>query len=342
MRRAIGLADGENPHPNPRVGAIVFDAQGVVIGEGAHAGPGQEHAEIAALREAGDRARGGTLVVTLEPCVHHGRTPPCVGAIVGAGIGSVVVGALDPDERVAGKGIGALRQAGVSVTTGLLDDDVHAMDEGYFHHRRTGLPLVRVKLAVTLDGETAAADGSSQWITGEPSRQDAHHLRSRSDAIVVGAGTVIADDPELTVRLAGTDRPQPRPVIVVGSRDLPADAAVMSRNPLIYSARPLAGPGEVVVVPGTEHRVDLAAVAKDLASRGFLSVLVDGGRTLTAELLSAGVADKVVVYVGAMLAGGRGSGTTEVWRTLSDAHRVVIDRVTPLGSDLRIDASVVR
>ena len=237
IREAISHASGTHPHPNPRVGAIVLDATGTVAGVGSHAGRGAPHAEVVALREAGDRAAGGTLVVTLEPCDHEGVTPPCTGAVIGAGVARVVVGAVDPDRRVSGRGIERLRAAGIDVVAGVGAGLVEAADPGYFHQRRTGRPRVTLKWAATLDGQAAAADGSARWISSPESRADGHLLRAESDAVMVGAGTVIADDPDLTVRLDGYRGPQPRPVVIAGHRALPPRARLMGRDPIVYTPR---------------------------------------------------------------------------------------------------------
>ena len=178
MQRALELAATHHPHPNPRVGAVVVDESGEPVGEGAHEGPGEAHAETIALKQAGAKARGSTLYVTLEPCTHFGNTAPCVTAIVTAGVSRVVVGAVDPDERVNGTGISWLRDARIEVDSDVLAEEVVALDPGYFHHRRTGLPRVTLKLAMTLDGSIAARDGSSQWITSEEARADSHLLRA--------------------------------------------------------------------------------------------------------------------------------------------------------------------
>lgn len=217
--------------PNPWVGAVVLDANGNVVGVGSSEPPGGAHAEVIALAAAGAAAAGATLVVTLEPCSHHGRTPPCVDAIAAAGIARVVVGVHDPDRRVAGRGVAALRAAGVTVEVGLLGDQVTAQLEPYLHHRRTGRPYVVCKLATTLDGGIAATDGSSQWITGQEARTDVHRLRAESDAIIVGAGTIRADDPSLTVRhVEGTVNPDrgycqpPTPVHAASGNRCPQDS----------------------------------------------------------------------------------------------------------------------
>ncbi|MGH8875215.1 MAG: bifunctional diaminohydroxyphosphoribosylaminopyrimidine deaminase/5-amino-6-(5-phosphoribosylamino)uracil reductase RibD, partial [Acidimicrobiia bacterium] len=227
MRRAIDLARPNRTHPNPRVGAVVVAPDGTVVGEGAHPGAGLPHAEALALAAAGDAAAGATLYVTLEPCGHHGRTPPCTETVVASGVRRVVVGVTDPDPRVAGAGLARLRATGLEVTVGVLEAEVEALDPAYFHHRRTGLPLVTLKAAITLDGQAAAQDGTSQWITGPEARADAHRLRAEADALMVGAGTLRVDDPLLTVRLDGYEGPQPVPVVVAGRRPLPASARAL-------------------------------------------------------------------------------------------------------------------
>ncbi|HEX9978170.1 MAG TPA: bifunctional diaminohydroxyphosphoribosylaminopyrimidine deaminase/5-amino-6-(5-phosphoribosylamino)uracil reductase RibD [Acidimicrobiia bacterium] len=338
MRTAIVLASAAHPHPNPRVGAIVVDRAGVVVGEGVHVEPGTPHAEALALAAAGERARGGVLVVTLEPCAHQGRTPPCAAAVLRSGVARVVVGAGDPDEQVAGRGIVALREGGIDVQVGLPGVDAEAVDPGYFHHRRTGRPRVTLKMASTLDGQAAAADGSSRWITSPEARRDAHLLRSRSDAILVGAGTVRVDDPELTFRLDGLSGRQPRPVVLTGRHPLPADAKVLRRDPLVYAMRPIESGGEVTVLPG-EDGVDLAAVLDDLGKRDIVDLLVEGGPSVAGAFTRAGLVDRFVVYVAGAVAGGRGLATVEgVFATVADLARVEIKEVVRVGPDLRIDA----
>lgn len=335
MTRAIELASSRRPHPNPRVGAVVLDASGAVVGEGAHQGPGMAHAEPLALDKAGEAARGGTLIVTLEPCNHRGRTPPCVGAIIAAGVRRVVIGAIDPDPRVAGSGIEALRRAGIEVSSGHLAARVEANDPAYFHHRRRGRCLVTLKAALTLDGQTAAADGSSKWITGELARRDAHRLRAEMDAVMVGAGTVLADDPLLDVRIEGFEEPQPRPVIVAGRRLLPQNAKILTRDPLIYS--PVAG-DNFVVCDGGGSRVDLAAMLADLGERGMLSVLVEGGARLASALWDGRLVDRGVFYLAPRIAGGVGRPVFDrVFATFAENRGIEIAEIKAFGTDLRVD-----
>jgi diaminohydroxyphosphoribosylaminopyrimidine deaminase/5-amino-6-(5-phosphoribosylamino)uracil reductase len=281
------------------------------------------------------------MYVTLEPCAHEGRTPPCVDAIIDSGIENVVIGALDPDTRVDGSGAEQLRRAGIEVSHGVIAAEVEALDPGYFHHRRTGLPHITLKLATTLDGQIAAADRTSQWITGTEARQDGHRLRAEADVVIVGAGTLLDDDPGLDVRLRGYRGRQPRPVVIAGGRPLSPDAALFRRDPLIYTSELCDLPAEQVIVPGGD-RVDLSVVLADLGKRGYVAALVEGGATLARELLEGRHVDRLVLYLGCKLGMGIGlpafSGSFE---TLEDALDVEIEAVERLGEDIRIDARVV-
>lgn len=338
MRRAIELAAPHRTHPNPRVGAVVVGESGQVVGEGAHQGLGLPHAEIVALQEAGDLARGSTLFVTLEPCSHQGLTPPCAGAVVEAGVRMVVIGAIDPNPRVSGSGVSWLTGAGIEVETGLLADEAERVDPAYFHHRRTGLPRVTLKMAMTLDGSVAAADGSSQWITSEEARKDAHLLRSAMDAVVVGAGTLRSDDPLLTARSEGVDT-QPVPVVVAGRQSLPIDRRIWGRSPLVISSRPMGVPsGEVVVVGGDDDWPDPDQSARALAERGLLDVLLEGGPQLAGAWWRSGVVDRGVIYVGSLVAGGRGLAPIEGdFATMAQSRPVNIRGVQMVGPDIRIE-----
>lgn len=338
MRQALAAATRHRPHPNPRVGAALVDGAGMILATAGHVGPGEPHAEAALLDSIGTVPPDATLVVTLEPCSHTGRTPPCVDAILAAGIHRVVVGAVDPDVRVSGEGIRRLRAAGVDVETGLLADAVVEADPSYFHHRRTGRPLVTLKQATTLDGQIAAADGTSQWITGTEARQDAHRLRAEHDAVLVGAGTVRADDPRLDVRLEGYTGPQPVPILVAGTRPLPPALRLWSRTPIVLASAE-ATVGDVDVIrAGTGGVVDLAEGLAGIAGRGLLSVLVEGGSAVAASLWEADLIDRGVLYLAAKIAGGAGRGSFDrVFSTLADARDVEITAVHHLGGDLRVD-----
>ncbi|HEX2038519.1 MAG TPA: bifunctional diaminohydroxyphosphoribosylaminopyrimidine deaminase/5-amino-6-(5-phosphoribosylamino)uracil reductase RibD [Acidimicrobiales bacterium] len=314
MRRAIELAASvrATTSPNPWVGCVLSTGH-----EGATQPPGGLHAEAVALAAARERARGATLWVTLEPCAHHGRTPPCADAIAAAGVRRVVVGVEDPDPRVRGRGIAALRAAGIDVVVGVCEDEVRAQLAPYLKHRRTGRPWVVLKLAATLDGRTAAPDGSSKWITGEASRADAHRLRAESDAVLVGAGTVRADDPSLTVRGAeGRD-----PLRVVLGR----------------------APEGAKVHPALEVEGDLGAVLDDLGSRGVVQLLVEGGAAVAHAFHSAGLVDRYVVYLAPALFGGddaRGLFAGPGAPTVDDVWRGRIVAVERVGDDLRVEVEL--
>ena len=296
--------------PNPWVGAVV-EPGGF---EGTTQPPGGPHAEIVALQQAGAAARGATLVVTLEPCVHHGRTPPCVDAIIDAGIARVVVGIEDPDPNVRGKGIAGLRDAGIDVEVGVLADEVRAQLAPYLKHRETGRPWLVLKLAASVDGRTAAPDGSSQWITGEEARADAHRLRAESDAVIVGAGTVRADNPSLTVRHVDGDDPLR---VVLGKA--PPDAKVR---------------------PALELDGNLGDVLDELGRRGVLQAVVEGGPTVAGAFHRAGLVDRYVVYLAPAIFGGddaRPLFTGPGARTIDDVWRGRITNVERLGDDLKLE-----
>lgn len=339
MRRALDLARDHDPHPNPRVGSVIVASDGSVVGEGAHQRPGAPHAEALALGAAGSGAQGSTVYVTLEPCSHQGRTPPCADALISAGVGRVVIAAMDPDSRVGGRGAQSLREAGIEVVTDVMGEEARAIDPGYFHHRSTGKALVTLKYAMTLDGAVAARDGSSQWITSPEAREDAHRLRASSDAVLIGAGTMRHDDPRLDVRLAGYERRQPRAVVVAGNLPLPEVARLWGRSPLVVSTSPLrlAG-GENLVVEGHRGRPDPRAVCSALADRGYLDLLVEGGPTLAGEWWRSGVISRAVAYIGARIGGGVGMPPLGgAFSSMSEAVAVIMIETRSLGDDLRID-----
>ena len=315
MARAIelGWAVRDRTSPNPWVGCVI-EPGGY---EGATEPVGGRHAEIVALDAAGEAARGGTLVCTLEPCAHYGRTGPCAESIVAAGIRRVVVALEDPDPRVSGAGLARLRAAGIEVETGLLADRVREQLAPYLKHRNTGRPWVILKLGATLDGRTAAPDGTSKWITGEAARADAHRLRAQSDAVLVGAGTVRADDPELTARDVDAFRQPLR--VVLGS----APAAARVRPALELTGKP-------------------DEVLDELGRRGVLQVLVEGGSSVAGELHRAGLVDRYVLYLAPALLGGddglpvlRGPGAA----TMADAWRGRILSVERVGTDVRVEVA---
>ncbi|MGK2958955.1 MAG: bifunctional diaminohydroxyphosphoribosylaminopyrimidine deaminase/5-amino-6-(5-phosphoribosylamino)uracil reductase RibD [Acidimicrobiales bacterium] len=315
MRQAIDLAASVRSltAPNPWVGCVI-ESPNCSRYTGATQPPGGPHAEIVALAAAGDDAKGSTLWCTLEPCSHHGRTPPCVEAIISAGVKRVVVGIDDPDPRVAGSGIARLREAGIEVVVGVEAEAINAQLAPYLKHRMTGRPWVVLKLAATLDGRTAAPDGTSTWITGEPARIDAHRIRAESDAIVVGAGTVRSDDPLLTVRhVEGHD-----PLRVVLGR----------------------APANAKVNPALELEGDLGGVLDELGSRGVLQVMVEGGATVAGAFHRGGLVDRYVIYLAPKLFGGddarplfAGPGAP----TMADVWEGQIVDVQQLGDDLRVE-----
>jgi diaminohydroxyphosphoribosylaminopyrimidine deaminase/5-amino-6-(5-phosphoribosylamino)uracil reductase len=346
MRRAIALGAAHHPHPNPRVGAVILGPGGEVLAEGAHQGPGQPHAEQAAIdRLEGRVPPGSTLVVSLEPCNHQARTPPCTEAVIRAGFARVVVGAIDPDRRVSGKGIETIRSAGIETEQGLLADAIESSDPAYFHHRRTGRAHLTVKTAMTIDGQIAARDGSSMWITSPEARADAHLLRAEADAVAIGAGTLRTDDPGLDVRRPGFEGPQPVAVVVAGTRELPPERRVWKRpGTVVLATSPVNAPVEVVVVEaGPAGWPDPAAVAVALGDRGLLAVLVEGGSRLLTSLWKSRVVDAGVSYLGALMAGGVGTPVfSGPWETLADATRVEITEVRNVGTDVRVDWHPVR
>lgn len=338
MLRALDLAAGHRTHPNPRVGAVVVK-DGSIVGEGFHEGPGTSHAEVVALSGAGPAARGADLYVTLEPCSHHGRTPPCVEAVVDAGVARVIVGVEDPDRRVSGKGIAFLESSGIEVSMWEHPNRAEAVDPAYFRHRRTGMPRVVAKYAMTLDGSAAAADTSSQWITSPEARADAHMLRSRFDGILVGAGTIRVDDPKLDVRLDGYSGAQPRPVILAGVSPLPETASIWQRNPVVVAPSEVSIPaGELLVVSGEGALPDPGEAARALAGMGLLDLLLEGGPTLLGAWWAAGVVERVYAYVAAKVGGGAGIPPLGgVFRNITEARDVVIVDVQTIGPDVRIE-----
>lgn len=314
MRRALAVAATVRAHtsPNPWVGAVVEPGGH----QGATEPAGGRHAEIVALEAAGPAGRDATLAVTLEPCCHQGRTPPCVDAIVAAGVARVLVGVEDPDPRVRGAGIAELRRAGIEVTVGVCAEEVEAQLAPYLKQRVTGRPWVVLKLAISLDGRTAAPDGSSRWITGEAARRDAHRLRAESDAIIVGAGTVRTDDPDLTVRHVEANGRQPLRVVLGRA------------------------PAQARVHPALELDGDLGEILDQLGQRGVLQAVVEGGASVAGAFHRAGLVDRYVFYLAPTILGGddglpvfSGLGAA----TLAQGWRGRIAAVDRLGDDLRLE-----
>ena len=331
MQRALDAARlGPEADPNPRVGCVVTDRNGRVVGTGHHRGAGTPHAEVDALARAGEAARGGSAVVTLEPCDHTGRTGPCTAALLDAGVASVRYALADPDPAAAG-GAAHLAAAGVDVAVEddpSLRDAAEALNATWLHARRTGRPWVTWKTATTLDGRTAAADGTSRWITGEAARADVHALRARVGAVLVGTGTALADDPALTVRDTDGEPAARQPLrVVAGSRTLPE------------GARLLDGSAETLAV--ASH--DPAEVLGALTARGIHHVLLEGGPTLAAAFLRAGLVDEVVTYLAPALLGAGPSAVGDLGvTTIGDALRLETTDVTVLGGDVRVTARPVR
>jgi diaminohydroxyphosphoribosylaminopyrimidine deaminase/5-amino-6-(5-phosphoribosylamino)uracil reductase len=289
------------------VGAVVLDADGRMAGEGYHREAGQPHAEEEALAAAGERSHDGTLYVNLEPCAHEHRTPSCAQAAIDAGVRRVVVSMTDPDERVRGAGLRMLEVAGVETAVGVLEERARKLNEFYVKHRVTGRPFVTVKFAMSLDGKIATRTGESRWITGEEARIHAHRLRHEHDAILVGVNTVIADDPELTVRVNGDSSRQPLRVIVDSQLRVRQSARIVGTNTLIATTRPgRMGAAEVLRLPAAaDGRVSLPALLDELGRRGMLSVLVEGGAEVHASFFAEGLVDKVYAYVAPRLIGGK-------------------------------------
>jgi diaminohydroxyphosphoribosylaminopyrimidine deaminase / 5-amino-6-(5-phosphoribosylamino)uracil reductase len=361
MARAVALAEGGRgaTSPNPMVGAVLV-RDGRVVGEGFHQAAGRAHAEVVALAAAGGEAAGATCYVSLEPCAHQGRTPPCADALVAAGVARVVAAMADPDPRVDGAGLARLRAAGVRVDVGVGAELAAEQNAAYLTHRRLGRPRVTLKAAASLDGKVAAPDGTSQWITGPAARADGHRLRAEADAVAVGAGTALADDPRLTVRLPGHAGRQPLRVLVDAAGRVGAEGhlfdgeaetlvATTAAAPaaavdawkaagaevLMCAAAPVTvggGSGRALLAPPVGQGVDLGDLARALGARGVLELLVEGGPRLQASLWAAGLADRLVWYLAPLAIGGAGAAT------LADARRLRLASVDRLGDDLRVVA----
>jgi diaminohydroxyphosphoribosylaminopyrimidine deaminase/5-amino-6-(5-phosphoribosylamino)uracil reductase len=344
MARALQLAARGlfTTSPNPRVGCVIVK-DGNVVGEGWHERTGTPHAEVHALKAAGESARGATAYVTLEPCSHHGRTPPCAEALIQAGVTRVVAAMRDPNPLVAGGGITMLTLAGIEAEVGLMEAEARALNPGFISRMTRQRPWVRLKTASTLDGKTALANGASQWITGEAARADVQQLRARACAILTGSGTVLADNPRMNVRDFDIGR-QPLRVIVDSGLRTPADATILPALIACHHADPAArtalerAGAEVVELPGADDRVDLPALLALLAQRGVNELHVEAGAALNGALLANGLVDEWVAYVAPMAVGdsARGLFAQPPLATLAEAARFRLADTRQLGEDLRL------
>ncbi|GGV63512.1 riboflavin biosynthesis protein RibD [Streptomyces thermoviolaceus subsp. apingens] len=345
MRRAVRLAAtaAGRTSPNPVVGCVILGADGTAVGEGFHRGAGQPHAEVEALAAAGDRARGGTAVVTLEPCAHHGRTGPCAEALLRAGIARVVYAVPDPNPTAAG-GARRLLDGGVEVVGGVLRAEAERGNELWLTAQRRGRPAVTWKFGCTLDGRAAAPDGTSRWITGPESRRDAHALRAQHDAVLVGSGTLRVDDPHLGLRHGVTGVPPLRVVLDRDGTVAPHARVLDDAAPTLVVTGPrapkpvLPARHEVLRVPVTDGALDMAVLLDRLWDRGVRSVLLEGGARLAAWCAARGLVDRVVAYVAPLLLGAAGRPVLgDVGApTLAAALRLRLDEVTRLGDDVRL------
>jgi diaminohydroxyphosphoribosylaminopyrimidine deaminase/5-amino-6-(5-phosphoribosylamino)uracil reductase len=333
--------------PNPRVGCVLVK-DGAVVGEGWHEKAGEAHAEVHALRAAGEFARGATAYVTLEPCSHHGRTPPCADALLTAGVTRVVAAMVDPNPAVAGRGLARLAAAGIAAECGLLEEAARELNIGFVTRMTHGRPWVRLKVAMSLDGKTALLNGKSQWITGAEARADGHSWRARSCAVLTGSSTVRDDDPQLTVRAVSTTR-QPLRVVVDGRLSLSPAARVVAGGPCLVftanlaaeNARALQTAGaELVAVPTATGRVDLPAMFAELGRRGINEVLVEAGAALNGALIAAGCVDELLVYQAPILLGDKARGFAVLPELVDLAARYELDfvDVARVGRDLRVRA----
>lgn len=354
MRRALelaGLARGRTS-PNPMVGAVLVK-EGTIVGEGFHAFAGSDHAELEAIREAEGAAAGATMYVTLEPCCHFGRTPPCVEQIIKAGIRRVVAACEDPNSAVSGKGFAALRAAGVAVEIGLLAEEAARLNQAFFTFIRTGRPFVILKIAASLDGKIATRTGDSRWITGESARLHVHQIRNEVDAVLVGIGTILRDDPMLTTRLGTPDQRDPTRVIVDNLARLPLRAKVINRASTaltILAASEMAPRArlealeregvQILLVPGSPRRISLANLMVALGKHGFLSVMIEGGAEINASALQEGVVDKVLFFLAPILIGGKSTSTAvggEGIEALRQAKRLRDLRIERFDEDILIE-----
>ena len=353
MARALRLAERGmfSASPNPRVGCVLV-CDDKLIGEGWHVRAGEPHAEAIALRAAGKAARGATAYITLEPCSHHGRTPPCADALINSGVARVVVAVQDPNPQVAGRGLATLRAVGIAVECGLMEDVARELNIGFFARMTQGMPWLRSKIALSVDGRTALNNGISQWITGSESRQDGQRWRARSCAVMTGIGTVLADDPLLTVRDIESSR-QPLRVVLDSQLRLPLTARLVQQpGVVVYTAasdsRKIAALTQMgvqlVILPEINGRMDLISVLSDLASRECNEVLVEAGSVLNGALLQAGLVDEMLLYLAPQLLGEFARSMVQLGELVTLDQRIELEwrDIRQVGNDLRIIAHVKR
>jgi diaminohydroxyphosphoribosylaminopyrimidine deaminase/5-amino-6-(5-phosphoribosylamino)uracil reductase len=347
MSHAIKLARKGlyTTHPNPRVGCVVVK-DGSIVGEAWHDRAGQPHAEVLALRQSGEAARGASVYVNLEPCCHQGRTPPCTGFLIDAGVTRVVAAMEDPNPQVAGGGIQNLRSAGIDVDVGVMRKEAERLNRGFLHRINTGRPWVTLKVAASMDGRTAMHSGESRWISGEAARKDVHHWRAQSSAVLTGSGTILADDPALTARHVVTPR-QPLRVIVDSNFVTPADARV-ARQPgstLVATANKefeyqdkVDSSLEVVYLPAANGNVDLLGLMENLSQREINDVLVEAGPILSGSMLKAGLVDEVLLYLAPKFLGteARGMFSLPELQSLDKCMQFDVSDVRQFGTDLRV------
>lgn len=357
MARALQLAERGlfTTAPNPRVGCVIVKGDSV-LAEGWHERAGEAHAERMALDAAGSAARGATAYVSLEPCSHHGRTPPCADALIAAGVSRVVAAMTDPNPRVAGQGLQRLAAAGISTASGLLENEAAELNLGFISRMRRARPWLRLKAAASLDGRTALASGESKWITGAAARHDGHLWRARACAILTGVGTVKSDDPELNVRGVASQR-QPWRVVIDSRLETPPTARILSNGKTLLvgaeendasaarAAQLRARGAEVIFLPAANGRVDLPALASELARREANEVHVEAGSGINGALLAAGLVDEIILYLAPSLIGSQGRGIFDLPTALSSLemrHRLTIHDLRSLGNDLRITARLAQ
>ncbi|UCV29141.1 bifunctional diaminohydroxyphosphoribosylaminopyrimidine deaminase/5-amino-6-(5-phosphoribosylamino)uracil reductase RibD [Ferribacterium limneticum] len=349
MARALRLAERGlwTTSPNPRVGCVLLRA-GEVVGEGWHEKAGEPHAEVHALRAAGEKAKGATAYVTLEPCSHHGRTPPCAEALIAAGVSRVVAAMTDPNPLVSGKGLALLQAAGIETASGLLESEARELNIGFVSRMTRGRPWLRLKVAASLDGKTALNNGVSQWITGPDARRDGHAWRARACAILTGIGTVRDDDPQLSVRDVATIR-QPQRVVVDSKFETPLGAKILQGGPVLIAgavanaeriAALRSAGAEVLILPNPSGKVDLQALLEMLAQRGINEVHAEAGFKLNGSLLRENLVDELLLYLAPCLIGHEASGLFNLpaLTTLDDKRCLQIRDLRQVGADIRLIA----